>query len=364
MNQHRDSIHTLRIELEPPERGESQADVAEQRRWIEEGYEEGYELIATYHHYPHNGQSDPQYLQNAADWWVEQYDALSSNAEFTINLMNEWGGHDVGASEWASAYTDAIATVRKGTDYTKPIVVDAPGYGQNVHAAAEGVHEIDDDNIIISTHVYGVAYNAGAGESLRSEHLDHLDDQGYPCLIGEFGTRRPGSTDATAVIQHANELDWPVIAWAWNGDGETPPMNMASPAWSESCSGPYSASDYFDEIIGFLHGRSENTPDTPEDPDEPDEPDGPTTPAKPIAEIDPSTTEISVGERISFNARDTSGKSRWPTCLSWNLGDDTTKNGWWIDHRYRSSGSYTVSLTATDNDGESTTDEVTITVID
>lgn len=262
MNQYRDSIHTLRIELEPPERGETQADMHTTRSWIDEGYQEGYEILATYHHHPHNGSPDPTHLQYAADWWVEHYDFLSANADFTINLMNEWGDHDVTADEWASAYNDAIDTIRAGTDYTGPIVIDAPGWAQNVHAAAEGVNQIDDDNIIVSIHVYGVAHNAGAGEPIRPTHLDYLADQGYPCIIGEWGTNAPGDTETAAVVSHANDLGWPVIAWAWNGDGTSDGsglMNMAEPYWTDgACSGPYSESWYFWDVIDYLHGGPED----------------------------------------------------------------------------------------------------------
>jgi len=81
-----------------------------------------------------------------------------------------------------------------------------------------------------------------------------------------------------------------------------------------------------------------------------------------IAELDPSTTSASVGERVTFQVVDTSGSRNWITALDWTFGDGTTATGWWNAHSYSSAGTYTVALTATDNQGNSTTYEVTITV--
>jgi endo-1,4-beta-xylanase len=81
-----------------------------------------------------------------------------------------------------------------------------------------------------------------------------------------------------------------------------------------------------------------------------------------IAEMVPSTTSASVGERITFQVDDSSNSGNWIVSLAWSFGDGDTATGWWQAHTYDSGGSYTVELTATDNEGRSTTDEVTITV--
>jgi len=36
--------------------------------------------------------------------------------------------------------------------------------------------------------------------------------------------------------------------------------------------------------------------------------------------------------------------------------------GWYADNRYQSAGSYTVTLTATNNEGDTSTDEVTVQI--
>ncbi len=81
-----------------------------------------------------------------------------------------------------------------------------------------------------------------------------------------------------------------------------------------------------------------------------------------LAEIDPNTTTASVGERITFQVTDTSGSDQWITALDWAFGDGTSATGWWNEHAYDAAGTYTVALTATDNEGDTTTHEITVTV--
>ncbi|UHQ98554.1 PKD domain-containing protein (plasmid) [Natrinema zhouii] len=83
-----------------------------------------------------------------------------------------------------------------------------------------------------------------------------------------------------------------------------------------------------------------------------------------FAEVDASTTEATIGERLEFDAKDVTDTDRWIDSLEWDLGDGTTATGWWTDHRYDEAGEYTVSLIATANDGKTTTHEVTVTVGD
>ena len=81
-----------------------------------------------------------------------------------------------------------------------------------------------------------------------------------------------------------------------------------------------------------------------------------------IAEIDPSTTSASTGELVQFNVNNTADSGNWIDSLEWNLGNGTTATGRYTDERYQSTGTYTVSLTATNNQGERTTDTVDVTV--
>lgn len=83
-----------------------------------------------------------------------------------------------------------------------------------------------------------------------------------------------------------------------------------------------------------------------------------------VAVIDPDTTTPAVGEYVDFHIEDTSGSSRWITDLEWDLGNGSTDSGWHAGTTYDSAGEYVVELTATANDGTTTTDTVTVTVGD
>ncbi|WP_226022725.1 cellulase family glycosylhydrolase [Halomicrobium salinisoli] len=267
MNQYPD-IDTVRIEIEPFSFGEVATTVEDAKRWIDEAGENGKHVVATYHHYPDNGSADASALQNAAEFWVEHYETLSRDTDVVVNMMNEWGNHEVTADEYASAYDEAISTVREGTSYDGPIVCDAPGWGQGTYRLADAAEMIDDDDLILSAHVYPSAYNSTTGQSLVPEDLDAMDETDYPCMIGEFGNYANSTgADWSAIVDYAKELGWPVIGWAWNGDGSDDPMNMADPYWGDDCSASsYTESDYFDVVYDKLGGGSTGDATAPSSP--------------------------------------------------------------------------------------------------
>jgi|GEM_PF-1516823 len=81
-----------------------------------------------------------------------------------------------------------------------------------------------------------------------------------------------------------------------------------------------------------------------------------------IAEIDPSATSASVGDRLSFRVTDTTDSGHWIDSLSWSLGNGESGSGWYAETTYDSADTYTVELTATNDEGASTTDTVEVTV--
>jgi len=254
-------IETVRIEIEPPSWGESSADLADARRWIDEGADNGLDVIATCHHYPNNGSNSKGDLLDAADWWVDNYDYLSASSSFVVNLHNEWGSHETTREEFADAYDEAISRVRSGTDYTGPIVVDIPGWGQECQVAADASASFTDDDIVLSAHIYPSAWNEDRGQWVTTSDLEYMDEHSdYPCMVGEFGSRRDGGADWSALVDTASSLGWPVIGWAWNGDGEG--MNMTAPYWGDDCgSESYETTDYFGVVYDRLgQGDPEQSP--------------------------------------------------------------------------------------------------------
>ena len=238
-------IKTVRIEIEPGK--ESQA-----KNWIAQARSNGYAVIATYHKSSVLGTDNTAELTTAANWWKANYSALGGN--FTINLMNEWGSHNISADAYARAYNSAIGTVR--SVYGGPIIIDIPGYGQETAtaaAAAKGYNstKISDTNIILSAHIYPNGYNQGKQHSLQRADLDDLASAGRPCMVGEFGYAPAGPVYWQDLVSYAKSKGWTVLAWSWNGDGGS--MNMVSPSWAANGGATsFTLSAYFSQAYNLL----------------------------------------------------------------------------------------------------------------
>jgi len=108
-------------------------------------------------------------LTEAAKWWVKNYETLKKGGDFTINLMNQWGSDNQIPATFAKDITDAINILKEAKVY-KPhscggdhhIVIDCPGWGQDIQTcalAAPNIDEKDDKSMILSAHIYPGAWN-------------------------------------------------------------------------------------------------------------------------------------------------------------------------------------------------------------
>ncbi len=237
-------IRTVRIEIEPA------VPIATVQRWLREAHAHGLTVIATYHHYPFNGSDSVAELQNAAKWWRANYAELVAAGPLVINLMNEWGSHQQTPASFAAAYNPAVALVREV--YRGPVVVDLPGWGQEIHLATEAARLLADDNLVFSVHVYPSAWvEFGAHHWMTPADLDALADCGRPVLVGEFGGLRSGGADWSALVDRAKAKGWTVLGWAWNGDGEG--MNMVLPEWEKQPdTKQFKPGPYFDTVYRKL----------------------------------------------------------------------------------------------------------------
>lgn len=240
-------IKTVRIEIEPDK-------VSQAANWISQAKSNGYAIIATYHKASVLGSDNTSELTAAANWWKNNYAALGGG--FTINLMNEWGSHNLTATGYANAYNTAIGIVRQV--YTGPIVIDCSGYGQETAIASSAVKgygtggvKINDTNIILSAHIYPNGYNQAKGRNVNQSDMDDLASAGRTCIIGEFGNSPSGSVDWAGIVDYARGKGWTVLAWAWNGDGGS--MNMVTPSWASNGSATsFSLSGYFNTVYSHL----------------------------------------------------------------------------------------------------------------
>ncbi len=238
-------IEAVRIEIEP-------GLGVQARRWIREAHENGYQVIATYHNYKVLGTNDREELIKAANWWKKNYAALSSSGPIVINLMNEWGDHDIDVLDYAEAYNEAIDIIRPF--YAEPIIVDVPGFGQATKIAADAYEHFGDQNIIYSIHVYTSAFNIEQKRWLSHSDLAYLDATGADCMVGEFCDNATGGADWCSIIDECYINGWPLFGWAWNGDGAD--MNMVEPFWrNEPLAQTFTPTEFMDVIVDKLAGR-------------------------------------------------------------------------------------------------------------
>jgi len=236
-------IKTVRIEIEPDK-------VSQAKSWISQAKSNGKTIIATYHKSAVLGSDSTTELTNAANWWKTNYSGLNSSGSFTLNLMNEWGSHNISAGSFASAHNSAISLVRQV--YSGRIIIDASGWGQETAIMAcalkscSGSTKINDTNVAASIHVYPQAWNQAKNRSMNTTDLDDLASGGRPCLVGEFGTGS-GGTNWQAMVDGARNKGWTVLGWAWNGDGNA--LNMVTPSWAQnSTATTFTKSSYFNTM--------------------------------------------------------------------------------------------------------------------
>jgi hypothetical protein len=227
------NIKSVRIEIEPGK--ETQA-----KTWIAQAKSNGYTVIATYHKSSVLGSDSTSELSSAGTWWKNNYSNLAAAGSIFVNIMNEWGSHNITSNAYASAYNSAISAVR--TKYSGRIVIDIPGWGQETATAAAAIKglggtKINDTYIVPSIHVYPSAWNQGSA--------------GRGVLIGEFGSGGSGSSDWSGIVDYAKTKGYNVLGWAWNGDGGS--MNMVTPSWSSNPTATsFSTSAYFSTVYNKL----------------------------------------------------------------------------------------------------------------
>ena len=170
-----------------------------------------------------------------------------------LNIANEWGDHQVSSDHWLDSYTAAVHTMRDA-GYVTTIVVDAPGWGQNITPFIErGNDLIKADplhNILLSVHMYG-SWNDP--DKIRND-LKACRKLKLPVIVGEFGyNSNDGNNnlgckaDHQVILETCNKLKYGYMPWSWTGNNTenqwldlVSPDDWKTPTWwgREVISGP------------------------------------------------------------------------------------------------------------------------------
>ena len=84
----------------------------------------------------------------------------------------------------------------------------------------------------------------------------------------------------------------------------------------------------------------------------------------PTAKATATPTSGSIPLTVSFDGTGSSDPDGWIVSYTWNFGDGSTGSGQTVSHTYTTAGTYTATLTVTDNAGATGTDSVVISATD
>jgi mannan endo-1,4-beta-mannosidase len=154
-------------------------------------------------------------------------DVLLANEKYLLlNIANEWGNHRVTSEHWRDSYMKAVELLRNA-GYRTTIVIDAPGWGQNLGPILQcGKELLDYDplhNLLFSVHMYG-SWN---DQQRIDDELQKAFDASLPLIVGEFGYNfNQGNNnlhcrvDHTAILRKCHELNYGYMPWSWTGNNE------------------------------------------------------------------------------------------------------------------------------------------------
>lgn len=166
----------------------------------------------------------------------------------------------------------------------------------------------------------------------------------------------------------SSDPDGDITAWNWDfGDGGSASGQLQNHNFGSA--GTYSVNLSVTDNDGAVDAwtRSVQVSVTPPDPDpepepgpdpEPEPEPEPTSNVSPQAEFSYSCNDLD----CTFNAEGSSDPDGELSAFNWNFGDGFSASGSQVDHRFDASGSYTVRLEVTDNEGASDSRNRTVSV--
>ncbi len=173
------------------------------------------------------GNTSGNRLVQMAEWYIkpDRMQMLKKYEKYLLlNIANEWGDNAMTTDYWVASYKRAISLMR-WAGYQTTIVIDGPGWGQNINPIIEGgkaLIEADPlHNILFSIHMYG-SWNDP--EKIRRD-LGKCKSLKLPLIVGEFGYNSDNGNnnlgckaDHTVILETCNKLGYGFMPWSWTGN--------------------------------------------------------------------------------------------------------------------------------------------------
>lgn len=171
----------------------------------------------------HGATGDLTKVPAVVDYWTQPavVEVLEKHqASLLLNIANE-AGETVTQQDFESTYKTALTRIRD-TGVTMPLVIDAPGWGQDVdmlQAAGPALIEHDPQhNLLFSVHMW---WNDPSGTRVIAE-LQQSVDLGLPLIVGEFAQHAvyqcadaPFAYEVLLAEAQKHGIGW--LAWSWGG---------------------------------------------------------------------------------------------------------------------------------------------------
>ena len=238
---------------------------------------------------------------------------------------------------------DVIQFTDSSTDLDGYIVSWSWDFGDgNTSTKQNATHKYADNGIYSIT--LKVTDNYGATDEI-SQQLSVLNVG--PTADFDYSPSNPTDLQNVIFTDKSSDLDGDIVNWSWDfGDGNT--SKLQSPSYQYGDNGTYTISLTITDDDGSTDVKSQQIS---------------VSNVAPTVSFSFSSANITVmvNDEVKFNdnSKDLDGNIiSW----KWDLGDGVTSTERNPVHNYTNGGTYTVSLTVTDNDGASSTETKYLTV--
>ncbi|MGL1889476.1 MAG: cellulase family glycosylhydrolase [Reichenbachiella sp.] len=190
----------------------------------------------------HDATGDLSKVPALVDYWLstDMLPILVKHQNYLlINIANEAGDHNVIESQFLEIYKSAITQFRDN-GIVCPLVIDAPGWGQDIDMHQATWKELQDHdpqhNLIFSVHTWWMEDTNSSDPGSTNKIIDEIKeslDIGMPFIVGEFapmGVKCAREFDYQTLLSECqkNNIGW--MAWSWGAvkNGDCSEMDMTT----------------------------------------------------------------------------------------------------------------------------------------